>query len=168
MRERESQLEREVAVDLDADIRTDNDAGTDSHSEVNREAGTTDSGLIRGRVGSVLSTRSVLVALVLSIAGIIIFGAIPFLGIVGELLGIAAAGFLYGLGADTRRYIEMGIAGAIAGGGSALLGNLFVALVASGTILIAVGLLGGTIAGLVGHYFGRDLRDGLTRDLHEN
>lgn len=166
MRERESQLDREVAVDLDADIGAD--TGTDHHAEVDREAGTEDSGLVRSRVDSLLSARSVLIAFVLSIAGIIIFGAIPFLGIVGELLGVAAAGFCYGLGTDTRRYLEMGIAGAIAGGGSALLGNLFVALVASGTILVAVGLLGGAIAGLIGHYFGRDLRDGLTRDLHGN
>lgn len=156
MGERESQLERET-VDVDTDL--------DSVIKTDREQESKSGGAVRSRIGSLASTRSLLVAFILSVAGTIVFGLIPFLGIVGKLLGVAAGGFLYGLGSEGRRYFEMALAGAVAGGGVALLGNLVVAVVASGTTLVAVGVVGGALAGLLGHYFGRDLRDGLTRDI---
>ena len=177
MRERESEVERdgssgvntdEFDTDFDRsgsgfDFEDSADYGFETAESGREEEG---SGWLRSRLGSVATTRSLLVALVLTVAGLVGFGAIPFLGLVGELLGIAAAGFVYGLGSSSRRYVEMAVAGAIAGGGTALLGNLVVALVASGATLVAAGLVGGALAGVVGHYFGRDLRDGLTRDLH--
>ena len=51
------------------------------------------------------------------------------------------------------------------GGITAVVGNLTVTLLGPGIPIAAVGLVGGLFAGLLGHYFGRDLRDGLTRDL---
>ena len=181
MRERESQVERDVSGDFDTDefdvSDTDFDVSssgfegydsTDSGfeaAETDREGGS--GGWLRSRLGSVATTRSLLAAFVLTVAGLVVVGAVPFLGIVGELLGIVAAGFVYGLGSSGRRYVEMAVAGAVAGGGTALLGNLVVALVASGMTLVAVGVVGGALAGVVGHYFGRDLRHGLTRDLHD-
>lgn len=186
MRERESQFDRDISVDtetdgqIDAGIDRQTDAGVDGRPDLgvdwqsdarfgqrSDDSDPESGGRLRSRLGSLASTRSLLIAFVLTVAGIILFGAVPFLGIVGDILGIAAAGFLYGLGTDARRYVEMALAGALAGGGLALIGNLFVALVASGTVLVGAGLLGGAIAGIVGHYFGRDLRHGLTRDLHE-
>lgn len=167
MRERESQLERDVSVDVDAieaGVESDRvDTALDA-SETDEKAG---DGWLRSRLGSVATTRSLLVAFVLAVAGIVVFGAVPFLGVLGELLGIAAAGFAYGLGSPRRRYTETAVAGALVGGGSALLGNLVLVLAASGMTLLAVGLAGGALAGVVGHYFGRDLRHGLTRDLDE-
>jgi len=177
MRERESQVDRDVSGDFDTDEFDVSDADFDVSSagfetdsgfeatESNREKG--GGGWLRSRLGSVATARSLLVAFVLSVAGLVLVGAVPFLGIVGELLGIVAAGFAYGLGSSSRRYVEMAVAGALAGGGTALLGNLVVALVASGMTLVAVGIVGGALAGVVGHYFGRDLRHGLTRDLHD-
>lgn len=174
MRERESEVERDVSGDVDTDEFDVSGSGFDtSESAVSEFEGTEtgkeeqgSGGWLRSRLGSVATTRSLLVAFVLTVAGMVGVGAVPFLGVVGELLGIAAAGFLYGVGSGSRRYVEMAIAGAVAGGGTALLGNLVVALVASGTTLVAAGFVGGALAGVVGHYFGRDLRDGLTRDLH--
>lgn len=180
MRERESQVERDVSTGIDTDEfdrsesgfdRSDTGFDTSGSTVGDLETAGTDreaesGGWLRSRLGSVATTRSLLVAFVLTVAGVVGFGAVPFLGLVGEVLGIVAAGFLYGLGSDSRRYVEMALAGAVAGGGTALLGNLVVALVASGTTLVAAGLVGGALAGVVGHYFGRDLRHGLTRDLH--
>lgn len=156
MPERESQLERDVSVDVGTDLDRESDARGETRE---------DGGWLRNRLASLASPRSFLVALVLTIAGLFIFGAVPFLGVVGDLLGIAAAGFIYGLGAGNSRYVEMALAGALAGGGSAVLGNLIVALVASGTTLVVAGAVVGALAGVVGHYFGRDLRHGLTREL---
>lgn len=155
MRERESQIERDVAVDVEPGI---DGAGQSADREES------DDGVISSRVP--MTGRSLLVALVLSVAGVFLFGLIPLLPF-STLLGIAGAGFAYGLGTDTQRYLEMAIAGALAGGGSMLLGNLLLVTIASGTTLFGFALLSGVISGVVGHYFGRDLRAGLTRDLHE-
>ena len=57
--------------------------------------------------------------------------------------------------------------GALAGGGSVLLGNFLIALLGGGLTIVAFGAAGGAVAGVLGHYFGRDLRHGLTRDLAE-
>lgn len=87
------------------------------------------------------------------------------LGPVGDLLGIVAGTFLSGVATSRRHYVESGLAGLVAGGTATLLGNLALSLVGVGLPLVAVGAAAGGLAGLVGHYFGRDLRDGLTRDL---
>jgi hypothetical protein len=89
---------------------------------------------------------------------------LPF-GIVGNLVGIFVAAFAYGTATSTRRYVEFGLSGGVIGGGMALLGNLALSLVGPGLPLVAVGFAAGALAGGLGHYFGRDLRDGLTRDL---
>jgi hypothetical protein len=180
MRERESQVERDVADDIETDEFDVSESGFDVSDSGFDTSDSADAGFetgeagreeespgwLRSRLGTVATTRSLLVAFVLTVAGMVGFGAIPFLGLVGELLGIAAGGFLYGVGSGYRRYVEMAVAGAVAGGGTALLGNLVIALVASGGTLVAAGVAGGALAGVVGHYFGRDLRDGLTRDLN--
>lgn len=159
MSERESQIQRETTVDVDTGFEASDDGATKD------EGGNLIRSLYGRTVGSVLSTRSLGIALALTILGVFVFGMIPLLGIVGELLGIFAAGFLYGVTTDTRRYVELLVAGAIAGGGSALLSNVVLTLVGVGVPLVAFGLLGGALAAATGHYFGRDLRDGLTRDL---
>ncbi|PSQ90465.1 MAG: hypothetical protein BRD30_04700 [Bacteroidetes bacterium QH_2_63_10] len=82
-----------------------------------------------------------------------------------NLLGIALGALLYGVGASRRHYTESTLAGAAVGGVLALLGNLVLSLTGIGVPLIAVGAVGGGLAGLIGHYLGRDLRDGLTREV---
>lgn len=176
MGERDTQISRDVGTDVDAGL--DESFGDDSlgesaehkestarqESAAERESGGFGSRL-RARAGGLLSTRSVGIALVLMLVSSFLFGAIPLLGTVGELLGIVAAGFIYGLGTDARRYFELALAGAVAGGGSVLLSNFLFAVFGSGLSIVALGAAGGALAGIVGHYFGRDLRHGLTQDL---
>jgi hypothetical protein len=159
MRERESQIDRDVSVDVETTL--DGAAGPDRDTESDSE----EAGLIRSRLGSIATKRSLGTALVLSVVGIIGFSFVPFLSAAGTVLGIGAGGFAYGLGSETRRYVEMALAGGVTGGAATLLSNLIVALVASGATLVALSIIASAIAGVVGHYFGRDLRAGLTADL---
>jgi hypothetical protein len=166
MREGESQIDRDVAVDVDAALDS-SAAGIDGSASSDRdpEGDADETGAVRSRLGAVATERSLLTALALSVVGAVALSFVPFLSVAGTVLGIAVGGFAYGLGSDARRYVEMALAGAVTGGGATVLGNLIVALVASGTTLVGFGVLAGTVAGVVGHYFGRDLRDGLTADL---
>lgn len=117
------------------------------------------------RTGQILTKQSMTIALAVTVVGALVFGALVPFGIVGNLVGVLVAGFLYGAATDRRRYAELGLAGGAVGGVIALLGNLTLTLFGPGVPLVAVGAGGGLLAGLLGHYFGRDLRDGLTRDL---
>ncbi|KAB1187865.1 MULTISPECIES: hypothetical protein [Haloferax] len=126
-----------------------------------------------GRLSGLFSLRTFLVALVLSIGGLLIGGAIPIVGFVGRFVGIAAVGFLLGIAGSKRHYVEVALAGSIAAGLAFVLSTLFsvfapfaVQLLADyGLAIAGVGALSGGLAGIVGHYFGRDLKDGLTREL---
>jgi hypothetical protein len=87
---------------------------------------------------------------------------VPFTELVGILLG----GFVYGLLAGERRYLELGLAGGFSGATTAVL-SLLPQLAAglNGTRLFAIAGGVGLVLALVGHYFGRDLRSGLTKDI---
>jgi hypothetical protein len=148
MSERDSQIQREFEIGVD-EPATSEQTTEESQS----------------RLESLVSPTVVVVAVVLSILGTILIGSVPLLGFAGELLGVAVAGCLYGLVADSRHYLELALAGALVGGGFSLLSNLVLTLLGAGIPLVAVGVLGGAVAGVVGHYLGRDLRDGLTREL---
>jgi hypothetical protein len=180
MSERDTQIDRDVDVGLDeTDESTLGERSREStlgdvglgepsrESAPSRERTQGSDSWLRRKLGGFASSRSVLVALVLSVVGAIAFGAIPFIGLLGNLLGIAAAGFVYGLGSGARRYFEMALAGALAGGGAAVLGNVVLAVLVTGGTLIMFGAVVGALAGAAGHYFGRDLRTGLTQDLGE-
>ncbi len=158
MSERDTQISRDVSVDVEPGI--DDSVSQDSDTDGEK-------GRLRQRVEGILSVRAFVISLSLMVVTMVLFGAVPFLGIAGNVLGILAAGFIYGVGTDSRRYMELALAGALAGGGSVLLGNLVFVLVGSGLTLAALGVTAGAIAGAVGHYFGRDLRHGLTSDLSE-
>ncbi|PCR89921.1 hypothetical protein [Natrinema ejinorense] len=88
--------------------------------------------------------------------------ALPF---AGRLIGMFAAAFAIGLLASKRRYLEMGAAGASVGGVGAVLNHVFIAAMGTGQTLVAVGATVGLLASVVGYYFGRDLRAGLSRDI---
>ncbi|MXR52751.1 hypothetical protein GRX03_14195 [Halovenus sp. WSH3] len=160
MRERESQVDRDITVDIEAGL-DETEAGP------SRESETEETGAVRSRLGTVATKRSLGTALALAVVGTVLFGFVPFLPFGEAVLGIAAGGFAYGLGSDSRRYVEMALAGAVTGGAATLFGNLIAAVVASGTTLLAISVLAGVVAGVVGHYFGRDLRAGLTADLDD-
>jgi hypothetical protein len=165
MAERDTQLSREVDVDADVDV----DDLEVPVEPVEEPAAESDSGGLRGRVreraGSVLSVRDLALSLVLVVGGVLLVGGTVGLGTVGDLLGIVAGTFLLGAAGDARRYAVAALAGTLAGGSSALLGNLVLSLVGVGLPVVVAGAAAGGLAGLFGHYLGRDLRDGLTREL---
>ena len=119
------------------------------------------------------SLKVLLLSVVLVIVGVVAGGAIPLVGSVGSLAGVFLATFLVGLIASKRRYLET----ALAGGG--VVGAFFgVSLLTTGVLPVgwhffqqyglAFGALGvglGALLAVVGHYFGRDLRTGLTREV---
>jgi hypothetical protein len=130
---------------------------------------------LRGRLpsGPSFSIRSFLVVLALSVAGVVAGGSIPLVGTVGQFLGLFAVAFVIGVAGSRRRYFEVTLAGAIAAGIAFVLGTLTsvfapvaVGILADyGVAIAGVGTGTGAIASLAGYYFGRDLRDGLTREV---
>lgn len=157
MSERDTQIQRDVGVDVSVGI----DEEADSTAE--------DSGGITGRLrrmfGRIGSARALLVSLVLTVGGVLLLGGLLPFGMVSDALGIFVAAFLYGTLAGDSRYVETSLAGGLVGGVWAFLGNLVLTLVGPGLPIVVVGALIGLLAGTVGHYFGRDLRKGLTQDL---
>jgi len=151
------------------------DEGDASHrSEPTRE--NTSGGGIRGAlsgIGPSLSPRSFLVILVASLAGVVAGGSIPIVGSIGRFLGLFAVAFAVGAVGSRSRYLEVGLAGAIAAGTAFLLATLtsifapiaVQVLADYGVAIVGVGTGAGLLVSLAGHYFGRDLRDGLTRDV---
>ena len=166
MAERDTQLDREVETDVD--VPDDIDLGVDldePSGEASTEQRTGVRSRVAGRAGSILSKRGLAVSLVVALAGVLGLGAVFPFGLVGNLLGLFVAAFLYGTVASDSRYVPMGLAGGAVGGAATVLGNLTLTLLGPGVPIAAVGAVGGVVAGVLGHYFGRDLRDGLTRDL---
>ncbi|WP_440766197.1 DUF456 domain-containing protein [Natronorubrum sp. DTA7] len=87
---------------------------------------------------------------------------IPF---AGRVLGMFGVAFAIGLLTSKRRYLEMAAAGTTVGGLSALASYTVLAVAGSYQAVVAVGVAAGLVGCLIGYYFGRDLRDGLVRDL---
>jgi len=168
--------ERKTDERIDAAELLDDDIGSDAadRSEPTQEASS--GGRIRGAlsgVGPSFSLRSFLVVLVASLAGVIAGGSIPIVGSIGRFLGLFAVAFGAGVVGSRSRYLEVGLAGAAAAGVAFLLGTLTsifapvaVRILADyGVAIVGVGTGAGLLLALAGHYFGRDLRDGLTRDV---
>jgi len=180
MGEREPQIEDDIDVDIDSDIgsSTDSDLGSGVESDIGTGIGASRTeqsaateqtgGMLSGlrqRASSLVTTRSLLISLFMTVTGSLAFGLLPLLGFLWNLVGIFAGAFIYGASTDARRYFELALAGAMTGGGIALLGNVILTLFGAGVPLVMFGIFGGAIAGVLGHYFGRDLREGLTSDL---
>ncbi len=149
---------------------TDSLSSTSSTREVSDDGGNGGGRLsrLRGRTGSLFSPRHFLLALALTLGGLLLGGIVPLIPGVG-LLGVALAGFLMGLLSERRRYLEVGAAGAVASGVSLLLSSMNLVLLAGlrgqAPELAAVGAGAGLFLALLGHYLGRDLRDGLTKEI---
>lgn len=126
-------------------------------------------GRLGDRVGHLFSLRGFLLALGLSAAGLFVSGFVPLLPeTVAALLGVFAGTFALGLVGSRRRYAESAAAGGAVVAVATLLNFLVLSLI-SGVGPSAVGVASGgagVLAGLLGHYFGRDLRAGVTRDLN--
>ena len=104
------------------------------------------------------------VALVLLLGAGLLAGA-TVLPIAGRVIGTFLTAFFVGLVASKRRYLEMTAAGISVGAIAAVLNNAILAVAGSGRTLVAIGATVGVLAAVGGYYFGRDLRDGLDRDL---
>jgi hypothetical protein len=79
-----------------------------------------------------------------------------------------AAAFVLGVVAGEAKYLETALAGGALGALLFMLSSLNIALIggsAGATRLVAVGTGFGLVAALLGLYFGRDLRKGLTADI---
>jgi hypothetical protein len=176
-REPESDLDVDTDVDVASLLDEEGEAsGTRADPATDATAGTADSGgRLRGRLpdGPTVSVRSFLLVLALSIGGVVVGGSIPIVGSIGRFLGLFAVAFAIGLVGSRRRYLEVGLAGAVAAGVAFVLGTLtsvFAPVAVSvlsdfGLAIAGVGVGGGLVASLLGHYFGRDLRSGLPRDV---
>jgi hypothetical protein len=126
-----------------------------------------------GRLGGRFSAKALLVSLVAVAAGVGVGGAIPLVGGITSLAGVAAATFVLGILAGESRYLETGLAGGVVVGANFALSLLTSAALPIGIDFFqqyglafgGIGVVVGVGLGLVGHYFGRDLRDGLTREI---
>jgi energy-converting hydrogenase Eha subunit A len=122
---------------------------------------------LRGRIGVPFSFRTFLLAVAFAVGGSALAGLIPFVpSTVATLAGVFVGGFALGLVRATRSYLEV----ATAGTGTAVVAAVSQYLLLSfvGEVGVPVALIGagsGLLTAVVGHYFGRDLRAGLTRDL---
>lgn len=160
---------------LDDDLAGDGD-DLDSESDASVAEGASGSGS-GGRIGidgRWFSLKSFAVVLVALVTGVFLGGMLPLIGgTIGHAAGVFLGAFLLGLLFSTGKYVESGIGGAGIGATSALLNVLGIGFLPIGLqyvqewglALLAVGGGIGLIVALLGHYFGRDLRDGLTSDV---
>jgi len=126
-----------------------------------------------GRLGGRFSAKALLVSLLAVAVGVGVGGAIPLVGGITSLAGVAAATFVLGILAGESRYLETGLAGGVVVGANFALSLLTSAALPIGIDFFqqyglafgGVGVVVGVGLGLAGHYFGRDLRDGLTREI---
>jgi hypothetical protein len=111
------------------------------------------------------SPKGFLLALVLTLGGFFLGGLVPVVGGVTGIVGVFLAGFLLGV-AGRKRYLELALAGAATGGVGLLLDRLVLSFLGDVALPLAgIGAAAGLLAAVVGHYVGRDLYDGLTREL---
>jgi hypothetical protein len=120
------------------------------------------------RLGGSLSLRAFALALAVGVAAMVAGTVVPLPG--ARFLLLFAGTFGYGALAARSRYVECAVAGALAAGLGFVLsvvlgGALLPVLAGYGAELAGVGVTAGALVALAGHYFGRDLRGGLTRDL---
>lgn len=159
MGERETTLEREGT---DVGVAVDGFGDADAAES---RASTSRTDRLRARAGNVFSLRWFAITLVVALVGFLVAGGLPLLGGVASLLGLAAGTFAVGVATSQSRYLESAVAGASVVGVASLLDHIALTLGGLGLPVVAVGVGSGLVAGLVGHYFGRDLRAGLTRDV---
>ena len=148
------------------------DGATDSDTTT---AGDAASG--EGRIGVSgrwFSAKAFALALAVVAVATFLVGAIPLVGgAIGSVGGVFVAAFVFGAISSSRRYVETGLAGALAGAGTAVTSVLGVGFLPIGLdylgqwgpSLLAIGGGLGLAVALLGHYLGRDLRAGLTADI---
>jgi hypothetical protein len=167
--------EEDLGVDVEA-LTGDPDTGPAGPGSTG--SGSESSGLLSGLVPSVSlpnplaalpSGRSVLLTFGAVLVSVLLASSVPLLGgVFGAPVGIFAGAFALGAASGTSRYLEFALAGALVSGLGAFQGSLFRVAVFSDVgfapvFAIAAGF--GLVVALLGHYFGRDLRSGLTSSI---
>ena len=157
----------EGGSDLRGSRRTPNDASAKSNksapSASKPATGRAESALVSNRLTRYFSPKAFL-GIVLAVGAVVTAGTL-FLPLGGLLVGTLAAAFAIGLLTSNRRYLEMALAGGTVGALTTLVDNAMLAVVGSGQTLLAVGAAVGLVSCVLGYYFGRDLRDGLSREI---
>ena len=142
------------------------DTATDAEESRQRASRATDRDpTLRERAGDLFSPRVFLAALALTAVGVVLGGFVPLVGGLLGFVGVFLAAFVLGVASDRHHYPETGAASAVVASGWSVLGNFTLVAVGHGLPLIAASGGVGLVCGLLGHYFGRDLRDGLTREI---
>jgi uncharacterized membrane protein len=121
---------------------------------------------IANNVQQVFSPRRFLVSLVLISVGLYAAGSlIPIIPATG-LIGVFVATFALGVINSEQWYVEIGVASAVASGVS-VLSDILLLTIASrfGIGLVVAGVAVSVVVALLGHYFGRDLRGGMTKEI---
>jgi len=141
-----------------AERTRDSDADADSAAST-----ATDTTAAAG--GSYFSVRALIVAFVAIGGGMTLGSLVPMIPFMA-FAGIPVGSFLHGLLDRERRYAETAVAGGLLAG-LAVITSLLPQVLAGldGTRLFAIAAAVGMVLAVVGHYFGRDLRDGLTREI---
>lgn len=169
----------ESSLDLDgADV--DSESTGDGASVVNGASDTSSGGRLSRFVPSLgirrrlpgFSAKRFGLATVACAVGVFVGGFVPLVGGITQYAGLLAAAFLLGLTGRVR-YLEAAPAGAVAAGVSVLLGTLSAGTFVLGVDLVrryglaitGVGVTAGLLLAVIGLYFGRDLRNGLTRSV---
>jgi len=155
----------EVGVDDSDAFETDfTDFGTDSEQATTAETATASDGAAGGRFGDAFSLPSFALQLVGAVAGLFVVGGAVPIGPLSGLLGIFVALFALGVFSTGSRYAEAGIAGGLVALVTTVVTSVSLSVFSGGMLPLVAGVAGGAVS-LLGHYFGRDLRDGLTRDI---
>lgn len=148
--------------------------GSSTPDESSTADGSSDTAGRIGVNGTWFSAKSFAVIIAIVALGVFVGGSIPLIGgIIGSAGGVLLASFLIGLVFSARKYVETGIAGAAAGAGTAVTSVLGIGFLPIGLdylqqwglSLLAIGGGFGLVLALLGHYFGRDLRAGVTEDI---
>ncbi|WP_227133515.1 hypothetical protein [Halorubellus salinus] len=154
----------DAMADLDAGSRSrERSAQQGSAASADAAAATDDRGFRK-----YFDPKSAGISAVLVFAGAMAGGLIPipFVGGLARLLGVGVGAFAHGLGASDSRYAETLVASGVVGFLVALVTtNMFVTLSGIGVPILAVSTVATMLVALLGHYFGRDLRAGLTADV---
>ncbi|MEY7850531.1 DUF456 domain-containing protein [Natrarchaeobius sp. A-rgal3] len=116
-------------------------------------------------LGEYFSPKAFLAVLALVSVGLFVGGTVLPIGALGRFVGLLAVAFLIGVLTSKRRYLELSVAGTAAGALTTVLFDLPLAIAGSGRTLLFAGAVAGLVVSVLGYYFGRDLRDGLSRDV---
>ncbi|MCU4801492.1 hypothetical protein OB920_14020 [Halobacteria archaeon HArc-gm2] len=161
----------EFGVDADGTVASPDEHGTEFGvgASTSTPAETTDAassrvGRVKRRASSVFSPTTFVLQLGAALVGVFVLGnlipLVPFAGFLGIFLMAGLVGTL----SAKPRYLEAAAAGGASGALALFLGAMGLSVVTGGMVPIA-GAAVGALAAVGGFYAGRDLRDGVTRDL---